>query len=172
MTTDPTEAIIPTAAQLVCAVADREPDDVAEALEPLTRHQLYALAVVLAANVADDAPLANYRTTLSPSQQIDTAITRAAEAFETTGDAILSLDRHRNVVDARTVAMAACRLVGLSSPYIGEAFHRDHSTVLHAAGRIGEIGHLRRAALRIADEIGDRGLLGDEPAATEEGTAA
>lgn len=170
--TDLVQAIRPTAAALVCAVTDDDATEVRQLLTKLNTQELYALAVVLAANVPDDAPL-ELRGPLTPAQQIDGAITRAAEAFNTTGEAILSTDRHRNIVDARTVAMAACRLVGLSSPYIGEAFNRDHSTVLHAAGRIGEIGHLRRAALRIADEIGDRGLLADEPEPhTETGSAA
>lgn len=160
--TDPAEAIRPTAAALVCAVADQDAHDIRDILTKLDTSELYALAVVLAANVSDDAPLHNYLATLTPEQQVDVAITRAAELFNTTGDHILAGDRHRHTTDARAVAMAACRLVGLSSPFIGTAFQRDHSTVLHAAGRVGEIPRLRHAAVAIADEIGDRGFLNDE----------
>ncbi len=52
--------------------------------------------------------------------------------------------------------MAAMRYAGLSSSFIGRYLARDHSTVLHAAGRVGEDRRLRRIAVSIADLVGPR----------------
>jgi chromosomal replication initiator protein len=49
--------------------------------------------------------------------------------------------RRRTIVLARHVAMYLCReLTEASLSEIGEAFHRDHTTVLHAVRRISAKG--------------------------------
>lgn len=148
------EAIVPTAAALVCAVADADADTIEEIL--LTNGlDWQALAVVLAGNIDVDSPLAKVaRVPPSPDAIVNHCVVAAAVAFGVTSDAILSTDRHRPVLDARAVAMAACRLAGLSSTFIGHRFSRDHSTVLHAAGRVGENARLRRITNRIASPLG------------------
>lgn len=153
---------VPTAAALVCAVDDGDAEEVQTILTALGTSRLYALAVLLAANVQLESPLRTYpRGTLSPDAQCALALEYAAVKFDTTPTQILSQDRHRNVVDARATAMAACRLVGLSSTYIGERFRRDHTTVLAAAGRVGEDHRLRCLAGEVANQLGDRTLFGD-----------
>lgn len=153
-------AVAPAAAALVCAVADRDPDDVARALDGLDPTGLHALAILLAAHVPDTAPLS--LGTISPEIQMRRAVSLAAAAWRVKPSLILSRSRGRQVLDARAVAMAALRYLGHTTVAIGEAFDRDHSTVVHAASRVGENPRLRRAALEIADQLGERGILGDE----------
>lgn len=156
------EAITPDAAALVCAVLDDDRRSVATILNPLDRESLYALAILLAANVADDSGLqAGAKQAPKPALVVQHAIHEAAVAFGTSPEAILSTARHRAIGEARQVAMAACRLSGMTSVAIGEAFGRDHSTVLHAATRVGESERLRRIAKRIAGPWAT-GFLGDE----------
>jgi hypothetical protein len=54
---DLAEALLPDAAYLAMAVRDRDPADIAQRLAGLTRHELEALAVVLAALVDPDRSL-------------------------------------------------------------------------------------------------------------------
>lgn len=54
---DLAQALIPEAAYLAMAVRDRDPADIAQCLAGLTRHQLEALAVVLAAMVDPERTL-------------------------------------------------------------------------------------------------------------------
>lgn len=164
MTTDDrAHAAVPTAAALVCAVADRLPGDVARILADIT--DWHALAVVLAANVDPDSELGRLLPgrPLTDDQVADEIVTQAALVFGTTVDELEGTSRYRNVLDARAVAMAACRLAGLSSPYIGRRLNKDHSTVLYAASRVGENARLQRIARRIAAPVTRQsGLLGDE----------
>lgn len=148
------QAVMPVAAALVCAVADGDAESIEEILNGNTL-DWQALAVVLAGNIDIDSPLAKLaRVPPSPDAVVDHCLVSAAVAFGVTSDAILSADRHRPVLDARAVAMAACRLAGLSSTFIGHRFSRDHSTVLHAASRVGESPRLRRITNRIASPLG------------------
>ena len=68
----------------------------------------------------------------------DLVISVAADYFGLTPDELRSSSRTRPLVDARQMAMYLCReLTDLSLPKIGERFGgRDHSTVVHAAGKI------------------------------------
>lgn len=150
---------IPAAAALICAVADDDQQTVNDVFHGLDAEQLQALAIVLAASADADSPLLGSEP--SVEHIIDRAVTIVARRWRVTIDAIFSTDRHRDVAEARQVAMAACRLAGVSSPRIGEAFGRDHSTVLHAATRVGEDARLRPIATGIASTLNRRGLLGD-----------
>ena len=144
-------ATLPAAAALVCAVADHDPDEVAKVLAGVTDWQ--ALAVVLAGHVPPDSPL-GVVATLSPEQKANAILRETAIRFGLTTAQIRSQDRHREVVDARACAMAAMRYAGLSTPFIGRQVERDHTTVLHAAGRVGENAHLRAIALSMAGRVG------------------
>ena len=151
---------LPTAAALVCAVTDGDQEGVAAALAGA---DLVAVSIVLAANVDIDSPLRTHPRVSVVNQ----AIVRAAAEFATTRTEVLSDARARGVCDARMVAMSACRLAGMSSPDIGAAFGRDHSTVLHAAARCGETPRLQRLVLEIAASL--PGYAG--PTINEEGAA-
>ena len=63
---------------------------------------------------------------------------RVGEHFHLSPEELSSVKRHRSVVYPRHVAMYLCRVLTDSSlPEIGRAFGgRDHSTVLHAIGKI------------------------------------
>jgi hypothetical protein len=141
-------AAIPTAAALVCAVADHDPDEVARLLGEVT--DWHALAVVLAGHVPADSAILGPTGPLTHDDIAQVLLEETARRFRITVEQIRSTDRRREVVDARAVAMAAMRYAGLSSPYIGKVMDRDHSTVLHAAGRVGETARLRRIAVDIA----------------------
>lgn len=64
-------------------------------------------------------------------------ISHTAQHLDISIDALRSQDRSRNVVSARQIAMYLCReLTELSLPKIGDAFARDHTTVMHACKKI------------------------------------
>lgn len=153
----------PIAAELVCAVNDYDPAEVAEILNR-PGIDWPALAVVLASYVdPESAIVQGTHEQLTDSEIADRIMHGAATAFGTTVEALQGHNRERHVLDARAVGMAACRLAGLTSPYIGRRFNKDHSTVLYAASKVGEHDRLRRIARRLADPVTPvRGLLGDE----------
>ena len=62
---------------------------------------------------------------------------QCAHYFGVTIDQLCSTDRSHQVVEARQIAMYLCReLTDLSLPKIGQAFGRDHTTVIHANKKI------------------------------------
>lgn len=62
---------------------------------------------------------------------------QCAAYFGVTIDQLCSTDRSHSVVEARQIAMYLCReLTDLSLPKIGQAFGRDHTTVIHANKKI------------------------------------
>ena len=81
------------------------------------------------------------------STQISTAMIMAATAeyFETTVEELRGPAKNRSLAQARQVAMYLCReLTDLSLPKIGQAFGRDHTTVMYAERKIrGEMAQRR-----------------------------
>ncbi|MBO2516005.1 MAG: chromosomal replication initiator protein DnaA [Clostridiales bacterium] len=64
-------------------------------------------------------------------------MTAVAEYYDVTVDDIKSPKRQRSITIPRQIAMYLSReLVNLSLPAIGEAFNRDHTTVMHACEKI------------------------------------
>ena len=62
-----------------------------------------------------------------------------AEQFDLKLSDILGKKRPRNVADARMTAMYLARkLTDFSFPVIGDAFNRNHTTIVHAVDKIGE----------------------------------
>ncbi len=155
-------AALPDAAALVCAVADHDEKEVARVLAGIT--DWHAVAVVLAGHIPADSSL-TFVGHLTPEAKALTILRAAAVRFGTTIANIRSASRNRVDLDARAVAQAAMRYAGLSSTFIGRQTYRDHSTVLHAAGRVGEDARLRHIALQLAGLVSERGALGDEHAA-------
>lgn len=162
MTTTPDETTgedraidaIPTAAALIVAVDAGDPTEVADILTALDTDDLYALAVVLAAHIDPDRPLAMHGTQVSP---IAACSRSAAAAFGIPMTAMRGdCPRTRDVLDARAVAIYAAKVCDPAAAWtaIGRYVGRDHSTVIHAHTRVGENDRLRRIAVRIADQVG------------------
>jgi len=81
------------------------------------------------------------------TQQISTAAIMAATAeyFETTVEELRGPGKTRALAQSRQIAMYLCReLTDLSLPKIGQAFGRDHTTVMYAEKKIrGEMAERR-----------------------------
>ncbi|SEA63227.1 chromosomal replication initiator protein [Bowdeniella nasicola] len=64
-------------------------------------------------------------------------MTQTAKHFDISIETLRSPDRSKSVASARQIAMYLCReLTDLSLPKIGDAFGRDHTTVMHACRKI------------------------------------
>jgi hypothetical protein len=144
-------AAFPAAAALVCAVADGDQDEVNRILLAPDLDWM-ALCVVLAGHVSDDTRFGEEKP-LSLHNQVQQLLHLAAEAFDTTPEAIRSHSRYRNTLDARVVTMAALRWSGHSASWIGRELGRDHSTVLSGVTRVGETPRLRSVAQRLATRV-------------------
>ena len=67
---------------------------------------------------------------------------------------VLSPSRQRHVKNARWEAMWLVRAVcKLSTPAIGEIFHKDHSSVVHACKEIEELVETRMGYLEYLDSL-------------------
>ena len=68
-----------------------------------------------------------------------------------------SSDRSHTVVEARQIAMYLCReLTDLSLPKIGQAFGRDHTTVMHANKKITALMKEKRETFNHVSELTNR----------------
>lgn len=143
-------SMTPIAAALAVAVADHNADEVANLIVGLSRNQMNALAVVLAAHVDPDKPFK--RVVIANATQ--KAASRAAVAFGLHPSEVMSTSRRREVLDARAVTYYAAHLAGDNYSQIGRVMDRDHSTVAHALSRVGTDRRLRRIAKRIARDLG------------------
>ncbi|MDO5701682.1 MAG: chromosomal replication initiator protein DnaA [Bowdeniella nasicola] len=83
------------------------------------------------------------------SQEItpEMIMVQTAKYFNISVDSLRAADRTRQLVTARQIAMYLCReLTELSLPKIGDAFLRDHTTVMHAyrkiTGQMAEKRHI------------------------------
>lgn len=84
------------------------------------------------------------------------AVDAAARAFGTTPEAVLGSDRHRNVTDARAVAMTAARNNGLTLTVIADYFDKDHTSVMYAGTKVAQNPRLNDSAARIVQTIQQR----------------
>ena len=67
-------------------------------------------------------------------------VDQVAAHFGVGRPALLGEPRAAHIALARHVAMHLCReLHGFSLPFIGRAFNRDHTSVMHACRRIAEL---------------------------------
>ena len=72
-------------------------------------------------------------------------------------DQLCSTDRSHSVVEARQIAMYLCReLTDLSLPKIGQAFGRDHTTVIHANKKILALMKEKRETFNHVSELTNR----------------
>jgi chromosomal replication initiator protein len=73
-------------------------------------------------------------------------IRTTAAAYDFTTEDVLSASRRQPLVLCRQISMYLCReLTDLSLPKIGEAFNRDHTTVLHSVEKVKRILRSDRA---------------------------
>jgi chromosomal replication initiator protein len=95
-----------------------------------------------AQRVLQDMVTANEPVALGPEEIIRTTAT----SFGFSTDDVLSPSRRQPLVMCRQVSMYLCReLTDLSLPKIGEAFNRDHTTVLHSVEKVKRILRSDRA---------------------------
>lgn len=136
---------LPNAVALIDAVTAEDQAAVADVLTTLTVTELHALAIILAARCIPDD---------SETELMTKAVARAAGALCTSPSVVLGSSRRREAIDARAVACYIGYLLGISYSRIGREIGRDHSSVMHAVGRVGETPRLRGAAQRIAEQLG------------------
>jgi chromosomal replication initiation ATPase DnaA len=75
---------------------------------------------------------------VQPPDLLPRIIEHVARAFRVPVLTLKSKSRRQHVAFCRQVAMFVCRRVsGVSFPKVGEAFNRDHSTVIHAFNLVG-----------------------------------
>ena len=131
---------LPAPPEVLSYIASRIQTNIRELEGALIRVGAYAsltrseMSLELAQNVLQSLLPNAHETRITP----DLVMSVAAEYFALTPDELRSSSRTRPLVDARQMAMYLCReLTDLSLPKIGERFGgRDHSTVVHAAGKI------------------------------------
>jgi chromosomal replication initiation ATPase DnaA len=136
---------LPNAAALVEAVEADDQAAVAEILTTLDVPALHALAIVLAAQSVPET---------TEGELLRGAVAYAARSFGTTPATVLGSSRAREAVDARAVVAYVGWLLGVSYSRTGREIGRDHSTVMHAVGRVGETPRLRGIAQGIAERLG------------------
>lgn len=88
---------------------------------------------------------------------IQTIIATTAAYFDLTVDDVCGASRTQQLVLARQIAMYLCReLTDLSLPKIGQAFGRDHTTVMHANRKIRTQMAERRSTYNHVTEVTNR----------------
>lgn len=71
-----------------------------------------------------------------PVDRIGVVIEATCDVASVSKEALLGGRRYRKIARPRTAAMAIASLIpGKSFPQVGQAFHRDHTTVMHACTR-------------------------------------
>lgn len=138
----------PAAARLICAVAEDDEHESHSILNTLTRRQLMAVAVILAASVDPDRPLGEVGTDRAAGivgrVVVEVALTTGVPSSEIYGRC-----RDRDVVDARHICFWVASALGLTSVQIGRAMGKDHSTILNGCARVTATPHLHQAARRL-----------------------
>lgn len=139
--------------QFAASVAAHDHEAVSHTLDQMNAGQLRSLALALAHQVNATEIAEGDVPDVGPEAICAIAVSEAATAFGTTRDAMLSADRHRNVTDARAVAMTAARRTGLTLPAIGSYFNKDHTSVMYAQTKVAHSPRLNAACVRIIDRI-------------------
>ena len=124
------------------------------------------LRVIAFANLSKeriDLPLAEMLLKDFVSDPTDNEVTvplimgQCAHYFGITIEQMSSSDRSHTVVEARQIAMYLCReLTDLSLPKIGQAFGRDHTTVMHANKKITSLMKEKRETFNHVSELTNR----------------
>lgn len=84
----------------------------------------------------------------------DLIIRTTAQAFGFSVEDVLSSSRRQPLVLCRQIAVYLCReLTDLSLPKIGEAFNRDHTTVLHSVEKVRRILRSDRAVFDRVNQL-------------------
>lgn len=114
------------------------------------------LTDLLALRARVDAAIAHERAALGVSAQW-TALEAAADLYGVTVDEMRSASREKQTTRARQVACWLMRQHGMTLHAIGEAVHRDHTTVVASVRAVESRPEVRALAC---------GLLGEREAAS------
>jgi len=144
------DQMLPVAAALAVAVDGSDPSTVDDLLTTLSRHQLYALSIVLAAHIDPDRPFVRNHVATATKR----AAHLAAGLFEIDVSAVLGDSRRREVLDARMTTYYAAHLLGESYSQIGRVMNRDHSSVINGVAKVGADPRLRTLAQQVAARLG------------------
>lgn len=149
-----TEAL-PHAARLVCAVAARDEPESHALLRELTREELMAVAVVLAASVDPDRPLGTAPLTPTAEAQTRVAkiVNRVAHHCGVKPSDICSTSRERSIVEARQIVCWIAASEGIGTSAIGRGINRDHGTATHSIEKVTRTRHLLEHARHIQNEM-------------------
>jgi len=148
------------------AIAEADQAEIEAMLDTMGIAELRELAIQLARRISLPDPSgsgdsgdptatvqAQPPSDLGPDGICEFAVNAAAQAFGTTPAAILSADRHRNITDARAVAMTAAREGGMTLHGIGAVFVKNHTMVLYNQAKVSQSPRLRAAVDRIVAEL-------------------
>lgn len=108
----------------------------------------------LVQSVMKDLVLSEEANVVSPSE----IIAQTAQYFELTVEDLYGSSRSQMIAMARQIAMYLCReMTNLSLPKIGQLFgNRDHTTVMYANKKIGELMKERRSVYNQVTDITSR----------------
>ena len=85
------------------------------------------------------------------------------EVFEVSHTDLLSQRRHKRITIPRQFAMFLCmELTQASLVKIGQSFHRDHTTVMHAVKRVQEYVNRSSRYASLCNQIKERFLVMQE----------
>ena len=126
---------------VIMLIAERMDSNICELEGCLTRLDAYARLTgkPIDVNLAQEALREVFQRAKPRQLDCDTIINVVADYFSLTEEDIKGPRRSRELAVPRQIAMFLCRdLANISFPRIGEAFHRDHSTVLHGVEKVDE----------------------------------
>jgi chromosomal replication initiator protein len=112
------------------------------------------ITMPLVQSVMKDLVLSEEANVVSPNE----IIAHTAQYFELTVDDLYGSSRSQMIAMARQIAMYLCReMTNLSLPKIGQLFgNRDHTTVMYANKKIGELMKERRSVYNQVTDITSR----------------
>lgn len=141
------------AAAFAALVANANQSAVERTLDQMSAEQLRSLAIALATQVNAVETATGEVADVGPDGNCAIEIATAAQSFGTTRDAVLSADRHREVTDARAVAMTAARRGGLTLAAIAAYFGKDHTSVMYAQNKVANNLRLNAVCSRPVDQL-------------------
>lgn len=112
------------------------------------------VTMTLVQSVMKDLMLSEEANVISPNE----IISQTAQYFDLTVDDLYGSSRSATIALARQIAMYLCReMTSLSLPKIGQLFgNRDHTTVMYANKKIGELMKERRSVYNQVTDITSR----------------
>lgn len=133
----------------VIHAATGEPEELEQLLDTVEAEALRGLVQDLAARLAPVAIASG------PDWICAEASRQAAHVFGVSAASLRTKDRHRPVSDARAVAQAVARDLGLTLTVVAGHFGQDHTSVMHSQKKVAASPRLQVAASRISAQIAE-----------------